>query len=81
MRTQYPSITEATQQILREVEAENRVKTAEQQILRQTLAPQVRTEEAHEIMKLAAACRDIDESNPDVSYGDLQTFMAQVNAK
>ena len=81
MRTQYPSIADAVQHILRDVEAEERVKVAEHQILRQTLSPQIKTAEANELLKLAALCRTIDDDNPEITMGDLHNFMAQVNAR
>lgn len=79
MRMKYPSVSEAASQILREVAAEEQIKTAERQVLRGTMQPRVRTDVGQELMKLAAQCRDMTE-NPEVSYDDLRNFVAQVNA-
>lgn len=79
-RVQMPSVSEAAAQILREVEAEQRIKTAEVQILRGSQRP-LTTDDAKLLMKLAESCRDIDTNDPEVDYADLQHFMAQVNAR
>ena len=75
-----PSVSEAATQILREVEAEQTIKTAEQQILREALkGPQ--TEVAHDLNKLASALRSVNVDNPEVTYGDLQDFIKAANAR
>lgn len=79
MRMKYPSISDAAGQILRDVAAEEQIKTAERQVLQGVLQPRVRTDVGRELMKLAAQCRAITE-NPEVSYDDLRNFVAQVNA-
>ena len=81
MRVRYPRISDAVDQVLREVDAEDRIKTAEQQLLRESISPRSRTKVASDLKKLAASCRTLDENNPEVSYQDLHNFMAQVNAK
>ena len=80
-RMQYPSIEETVEQILGEVRAEERIKTAEHQLLREAIRPQSRTKVASDLKKLAACCRLADDDNPEVTYQDLHNFMAQVNAK
>lgn len=80
MRMKYPSVSEAADQILREVAAEEQIKTAERQVLQGVLQPRVRTPIGHELMKLAEQCRGMSE-NPEVSYDDLRNFVAQVNAE
>lgn len=79
-RVQMPSVSEAAAQILREVEAEQRIKTAEVQILRGAQRP-LTTNDAKLLMKLAETCRSIDTDNPEVDYEDLHNFMATVNAR
>jgi len=79
MRTAYPSIRETAAQVLREVDAERLVKTAEHQLLQGALRP--RTDISDGLHKLAACLRDVDDDNPEVSYDDLHSFMAQCNAK
>lgn len=78
MRMRYPSVSEAAQQVLREIEAEEQIKTAERQILRGA-SPGVATEEAQGLMKLAEELRQVDVDNPEVSYADLHNFMARCN--
>ena len=78
-RVNYPSVKDAAAEILREVHAERLVKTAEQQILRQVEAP--RTEVSNGLCKLAAAMRDLEVDNPEVTYADLHNFMAQCNER
>jgi len=78
-RTHYPSVTDAATEILREVQAERLIKTAERQVLRQVEAP--RTEVGEGLLKLAAAMRDVDGDNPEVTYADLHNFMAQCNER
>lgn len=80
MRMTYPSVSEAASQILREVTAEEQIKTAERQVLAGIMRPRVQTEIGQELMKLAAQCRDMP-NNPEVSYDDLRNFVAQVNAE
>ncbi len=79
MRMKYPSISETAEQILRDIAAEEQIKTAELQVLRGTLQPRVRTDVGRELMKLASQCRNMTE-NPEVSYEDLENFVAKVNA-
>ncbi len=79
-KIQYPSVSEAAAQILRDVEAEQTIKTAEQQILRETIhGPQ--TEVAQGLNKLASALRGVNVDDPEVTYGDLQDFMKAANAR
>lgn len=70
----YPSIKDIAAQVLRDVGAEEQVKTAEAQILRGALTPPPppRTELAAELHKLAAECR---QQSDDVTYGDLKEFL------
>ena len=79
-RIAYPSVSEAAAQILREVEAEQTIKTAEQQILQETIDGS-QTELAQDLNKLAHALRDVDVDNPEVTYGDLQDFVKAANAR
>lgn len=79
-RIQYPSVSEAAQQILREIEAEEQIKTAEQLILRNAEQP-VHIEMAHDIIKLAEQCRCINVDNPVITYDDLYSFMRQCNGR
>lgn len=78
-RMRYPSVKDAAAEILREVQAERLIKTAEQRILQQAESP--RTEIGDGLVKLAAAIREIDIDNPEVSYADLHNFMAQCNER
>jgi Arc/MetJ-type ribon-helix-helix transcriptional regulator len=78
MRTRYPSVSEAAQQVLRDIEAEEQIKTAERRVLR-SVASGVTSEEATGLLKLAAQCRNVDIDNPEVSYDDLRNFMARCN--
>ena len=75
----YPSINQITQQILREVKAEQQIKTAEQQMLQQALHPQVSTELGQQLTKLAQHLRHVPEE-PAISYADLQQFMRHTHA-
>jgi len=81
MRVRYPSVAEAAQQVLREVEADSLIKTAERQVLEGTLHPRVQTEVAQGLLKLAEHCRKINIDNPEVTYNDLRAFMATCNAE
>jgi hypothetical protein len=69
----YPSIKDIAADALREVAAEEQVKTAEQQVLRGALTPPPppRTALSGELHKLAAECR---EQSDDVTYADLEDF-------
>jgi len=78
MRMRYPSISDTAQQVLREIEAEEQIKTAELHILRDATQGVV-AEEAQGLLKLAAQCRNIDIDNPEVSYEDLRNFMVRCN--
>lgn len=77
-RAQLPSVQDIARQVLRDVEAENHIKLAEQQILRGVLQPRTKTELGHDLMKLASACARIDEE-PKVTTGDLLDFVARCN--
>jgi hypothetical protein len=79
-RAQYPSISEIAQQVLREVKAEDQIKTAERQILRDVLHPQVKTDIGVDLMKLAERCRNYDDEDPEITVEDLHNFMAKCNA-
>lgn len=79
-RFQMDSVKETAAQILREVEAENRIKTAETQILRNYAQPRVNTDLGQELVKIAAQCRQFND-DPEVSYDDLRNFVAQVDAR
>lgn len=81
MRMRYPSVAEAARQVLQEVEAENLIKTAEEQVLAGTLHPRVQTEVGQGLMKLAEHCRKINVENPEVTYNDLREFMAACDAE
>jgi hypothetical protein len=81
MRVRYPSVAEMAQQVLREVEADDRIKTAERQVLAGTLHPRVQTATAQGLVKLAEHCRKIDINNPEVTYNDLRAFMAACDAE
>jgi hypothetical protein len=78
-RTELPSVKETARQILREVEAENQIKTAEQQILRGVLQSKCATDTGYDLTKVAAQLRTIDDQNPEVSYADLNDFMGRCN--
>lgn len=76
----YPSVKDAAAQILRTVEAEQQIKTAEQQLLRDAIAvPE--TELAHGLTKVAEELRSIDIDNPEVTEADLHGFIQKVNAR
>jgi hypothetical protein len=79
-RANIPSVSETAAQILREVEAEQTIKTAEQQILRETING-TQTEVAQDLNKLAHALRDVNVDDPEVTYGDLQNFIKAANAR
>jgi len=78
-RTNYPSVKDAAAEILREVHAEQLIKTAERQALRDVDSP--RSDIGQGLTKLAAELRNIDTDNPEVTYGDLHNFMAQCNER
>ena len=78
-RTELPSVKETARQILREVEAENQIKTAEQQILRGVLQSKCATDIGFDLTKVAARLRTIDDQNPEISYTDLNDFMGRCN--
>lgn len=76
----YPSVSEAAAQILREVEAEEQIKVAEQQILRDSVnVPE--TDMAQALTKIAQELRSIDIDNPEVTTFDLHGFIQKVNAR
>ena len=77
--TRYPSVKDAAAEILREVQAERLIKTAERQVLRQVEAPQSDIGEG--LLKLATTMRNVDVDNPEVTYADLHDFMAQCNER
>lgn len=79
MNIKYPSVSETAQQVLRDIEAEEQIKTAELQILR-NVSSGVTVEEARDLVKLAQRCRQVNTDNPEISYDDLRNFMAQCNA-
>jgi nitrogenase subunit NifH len=69
----YPSISDIASQVLREVRAEDQVKTAEVQILRGAVTPALpETNTAAELRKLAQECR---QQSDDITLADLQEFM------
>jgi hypothetical protein len=72
-RVKYPSISAIAGDVLREVKAEEQIKTAEAQVLRGTLAPACpETELSADLRKLASDCRT---QTGDITYADLQEFM------
>jgi nitrogenase subunit NifH len=72
-KTNVPSIKDIASQVLREVRAEDQVKTAEVQILRGTFTPAPpETDLAKDLRKLAHECR---QSSDDVTFADLQEFL------
>jgi nitrogenase subunit NifH len=72
-RTNVPSIKDIASQVLREVRAEDQVKTAEVQILRGTITPApAETELAKDLRKLAHECR---QQSDDITLADLQEFL------
>ena len=76
-RMTYPSVKDVAGEILREVQAEQQIKTAEAQVLRGTLSPAPQeTDLSVDLRKLAHDCR---QQNDDITFGDLQEFMT--NAK
>ena len=74
-RADYPSIGDIASQVLRDVHAEEQIKTAEQRVLRDATAPINQSEVARDLVKLAAQCRQVNVNDPDVTYGDLAAFM------
>jgi len=76
-RATYPSVKNAALEILREVEAERMIKTAERQVLRNIDQPQ--TDLGMGLMKLATDLRQVDLDNPEVTYADLHRFMTACN--
>jgi len=78
-RMTYPSVKDAASQILREIEADERIKKAELNILRDTQR-NPKSDIAQGLMKIAEHCRNLKE-DPEISYKDLQGFMETVNAK
>lgn len=79
MRTKYPSIRETAAQILREVAAEEQIKTAERQMLCRATQRCAQTPLSQELIKLAEQCRHLAD-NLEISYDDLDNFVTQVNA-
>ena len=73
-RITYPSIRDIAADALREVAAEDQVKTAETQLLQGALlpAPPPRTALSVELHKLAAECR---QQTDDITYADLEDFL------
>jgi len=80
-RVKMPSVSEAAAQILREVEAEQRIKTAEVQLLHGVKHAQLSSEEARELIKLADTCRQFNIEDPEVTYDDLHNFVTTANAR
>lgn len=76
-RADYPSIGDIASQVIRDVQAEEQVKTAEQRILRGATDPINQSDTARDLTKLAAMCRQVSVDNPDVTYDDLNVFMEQ----
>ena len=78
-KPEYPSISEIAAGVLRSVDAEDQIKTAETQMLREALQPPPppRTELARELRKLASECR---QQTSELTYADLQQFLEQTNA-
>jgi hypothetical protein len=74
-RIEYPSIKDAAAEVLRDVAAERLVKEAEQRLLRTAECPP--TELGEDLCKLAAALRQVDDDNPQITYGDLQNFVTR----
>ena len=76
-RMEYPSISEIADQVVREVRAEDQVKTAEVQILRGTMTPALpETDLGADLRKLAADCRTHSE---DITIEDLQEFLCHAD--
>jgi len=76
-RTKYPSIRDIASQVLREVRAEDQVKTAEAQILRNAITPAPpETDLSTDLRKLAQDCR---QQSDEITFADLQEFLS--NAK
>ena len=76
-RTKYPSIRDIASQVLREVRADDQIKTAEAQILRDTITPAPpATDLTSDLRKLAQDCR---QQSDEVTFADLQEFLS--NAK
>lgn len=80
-RVKMPSVSEAAAQILRDVEAEQRIKTAEVQLLHGVKNAQITSEEARDLIKLANECRKINIEDPEVTYDDLHNFVTTANAR
>jgi len=79
MAIRYPSIREIAEQVLREVDAEEQIKTAERHAVRDAAAPKVHSDLAKDLQKVAALCRSAADEDPVVTVDDLKQFMAQVN--
>lgn len=79
MAIRYPSIQEIANEVLREIDAEEQIKTAERQALRAASKPQIQSDLAKDLQKVAAMCRTAEVENPTVTWEDLKQFMAQVN--
>lgn len=76
-RTECPSIQDIASQVLRDVRAENQVKTAEIQILRGAVTPALpETDLAGNLRKLAHECR---QQSDDITLADLQEFLGNAN--
>ena len=76
-RAEYPSIKDIASQVLREVRAEDQVKTAEVQILRGAVTPAPpETDLAGNLRKLAHECR---QQSDDITLADLQEFLGNAS--
>ena len=76
-RVNYPSIKEIAAEVLREVEAEDQIKTAELKALQDALSPRVKTSFGQELVKLAEICRNLDDTNPVVTVDDITQFIGK----
>lgn len=70
------TVSEVAQDVLRYVEAEELIKTAERTVFRGTLDPAMKSELAQEITKLATVCREVDD-RVSVTYNDLRQLLQQ----
>jgi nitrogenase subunit NifH len=76
-RMTYPSISDIATQVIREVRAEETVKTAEAQILQGAVTPAPpETDLAANLRKLAHECR---QQSDDITVEDLQEFLGHAS--
>lgn len=78
-KKQLPSIAQTAHEVLQAVRAEQQVKTAELQIVRNVLSPISQTETGQDLLKLAEECKQATDT-PQVTYADLHDFMARCDA-